>query len=162
MTDENEDLHDLLNSAYFYLKFRPRTEWEIRKHLNKKTERRHWSRDLVKKGIEHLKERGFIDDKEFIRLFVESRNSGKPKSAFVLTQELIRLGIIKELIDEYFVQKPQPEEELAMKALLPRWRRFSHLSKQARFQKASAFLYRRGFSFDISKETIKALEEQYP
>jgi regulatory protein len=162
MIDENQDLHDLLNLAYFYLKFRPRTEWEIRKYLNKKTERRHWSRDLVEKAIEDLKERGLINDKEFIRLFVESRNIGKPKSVFVLTQELIRLGIKKELIDEYFVQKPQPEEELAMKALLPRWKRFSSMSKQARFQKASAFLYRRGFSYDIIKETIKALEEQYP
>jgi regulatory protein len=159
MQESDEDLEVLHNYAYFYLKFRPRTEYEIRSYLNKKTTKRHWSKDLVEKVVESLKEQGLINDKEFVRLFVESRNLGKPKSTYVLTRELMRLGVKKDLIDEFFLQEPQPEEELAMKALQPRWRRFLSLSKQERFKKSTDFLYRRGFSFDLIKKTIEKLEE---
>ncbi|MBI4009170.1 RecX family transcriptional regulator [Candidatus Roizmanbacteria bacterium] len=154
----NDDLQVLLNYAYFYLKFRPRTKKEVRDYLNKKTEKRHWSRDLVEEAIKDLEQQNVINDKEFVRWFVEQRNISKPKSQFVLKGELLRFGIAKELIDEYFSQHTQPEEELAFHALQSKWRRFQSLSKKERFEKAAAFLSRRGFSFDLIRKTIKDLE----
>lgn len=156
----NEDLQTLLNYAYFYLKFRPRSKKEIRDYLNKKTEKRHWSRDLVEKAIKDLEEQNLINDKEFVRWFVEQRNRAKPKSQFVLKGELLRFGIAKELIDEYFSNHEQPEDELALQALQSRWRRFQTLPKKERFEKSAAFLARRGFNFDIVKKTIKKLEDK--
>ncbi len=155
MTD---DLQGLLNYAYFYLKFRPRTVKEMRDYLYKKIEKRHWSRDDVEKAIKGLVELGMLNDIEFIRLFVEQRNSAKPKSKFVLKRELLRHGVSRELIDEYFTGHPQNEEELAFKALERHWPRFKNLSPRARFQKAAAYLMRRGFGFDIFKKIIDRLE----
>lgn len=160
MNASNEDLQSLLNYAYFYLKFRPRTKKEVRNYLYKKIEKRHFSRDVADQAIVDLEEQGLVDDKKFVEWFVEQRNRAKPKSQFVLKGELLRFGIAKELIDEYFSTHEQPEEELAIKALQSRWHRFQSLPKKERFEKAATFLARRGFAFDIVKKTIEKLEEK--
>lgn len=150
-----DDLQQLLNYAYFYLKFRPRSKKEVLDYLNKKIEKRHWSKDYVDKAIKQLEERKFIDDKEFVSWFVEQRNTTKPKSQFVLTGELLRFGVAKDLIDEYFLTHPLEEEELAEKTLRNRWHKFKSLPKKERFEKAANFLARRGFSFDLIKKTVE-------
>ena len=154
MTD---NLQGLLNYAYFYLKFRSRTIKEMRDYLYKKIEKRHWSRDDVEKVIRELLELEMLNDREFIRLFVEQRNLAKPKSEFVLKRELLRHGVSRELIDEYFTVHPQNEEELAFKALEHHWSRFKNLSPRVRFQKAVMFLMRRGFGFEVAKKIFEKL-----
>lgn len=156
--EQKEDLQILLNYSYFYLKFRPRTKKEVKNYLYKKIEKRHFSRDVADKAIIELEEQGLVDDKKFVEWFVEQRNLAKPKSQFVLKGELLRLGITKELIDEYFENNPQPEENLALKALQSKWNRFQRLEKRKRFEKSAAFLSRRGFSFDIIRKTIEKME----
>lgn len=158
MEESEEDLQPLLNQAHFYLKFRPRTEQEIRNYLNKKILKRHYSIDSVQKVIDNLKEQGFINDAEFTRIFVESRTINKPKGKFVLTQELLRHGINKKIIEEYFENNEVDEESLVLKTLEPRWDRFKSLGKRERFQKAAQFLLRRGFGYDLIKKAIEKME----
>jgi len=155
----NEDLQPLLNKAFFYLKFRPRTKKETENYLLKKVKATHWSTDDVKKIIQHLEELDFINDKKFIALFVENRNILKPKGQRVLVQELIRLGVDKEIIDDYFSNNLLNEEELAFKTLKPRWNRYKNLDKRKRFEKAMGLLLRRGFSCETAKQTIIKTEE---
>src|SRR3990167_4606871 len=121
----DDDLQTLLNYAYFFLKFRPRTKKEVQDYLLKKIKKGHWSTDDVEKAIKQLEEQNLINDKEFVRWFIEQRNTSKPKSQFVLKGELLRFGITKELIDNYFIEYDQPEDDLALRALQSRWRRFS-------------------------------------
>lgn len=155
----DEDFQKLLNYAYFFLKFRPRTRKEIKIYLNKKIQKHHWSQDDVKKVIQHLENIELINDKNFIKWFVEQRTIIKPKGTRVLRQELLKHGLEKEMIDEYFSSYSMDEEQLAEKTLQERWQRFKNLDKRKRFEKAAGFLLRRGFSFDIAKTTIKMLEE---
>lgn len=159
MNDTNQDFQSLLNYAYFFLKFRPRTENEMRRYLLKKIKTRHWSTDAVKMAIACLKEQKLIDDAEFTRWFIEGRVKTKAKSKFILVQELLRLGVDKETIDEYFLQNEIDEEKLALKTLRSRWGRFENLEKRQRFQKASQFLLRRGFEFDLVKKTIVKIDK---
>ncbi len=156
--DNNELFQKALNYAYFYLKFRNRTEKEISRYLEKKAKRFYWTETTISAVIKTLKEQDLIDDKKFIQWFVNQRNLFKPKSVFILKNELFKLGVAKELIDEYFSDHPQNETELAYKTLLPRWQRFFNLSSRERFKKASQFLLRRGFSFEIVKRTIAKIE----
>ncbi len=158
MSIYKEDLQGLLNYAYFYLKFRPRSKKEVKDYLLKKIKKRHWSTDSVAKVLSELEEQALVDDKAFVSWFIEQRNAAKPKSQFVLKGELLRFGIAKDLIDEYFNTNEQPEEELALKALQSRWRRFQTLPKKERFEKSASFLLRRGFSFDIIRKVISDLE----
>jgi regulatory protein len=155
----DDDLIPLLNMAFFYLKFRPRTIKETRDYLNKKVRTTHWSHEAVDKIINHLIEQKFLDDQEFVRYLVESRTRTKIKGVFAIKQELSKYGVEKELIDEYFAKTEINEEALAEKILSPRWPRFKNLPAKKRFEKAVNFLARRGFNFEISRKTYKKLSD---
>jgi len=153
----NDDLQGLLNKAYFYLKFRPRTVAEMRRYLYKKIIKTHWSRADADKVIDYLIDRKLLDDQQFISLFVEERKTLKPKGRFVLEQELLRHGIYKDLIDNYFDDNPVDEVFLAKKTLEKYWQRFKNLAPDKRFKKASQFLLRRGFGYDVVRKTIEEI-----
>lgn len=144
--------------AFFYLKFRPRTIKETRDHLYKKVSTTHWSRGSVDKVIIHLVELKFLDDQKFIDYLVASRTRTKIKGIFAIKQELNRFGVEKELVDEYFSKTEINEEELAEKILSHRWPQLKSLPKQKRFEKALSLLQRRGFNFEISRQTIGKFE----
>ncbi len=156
----NNDLIPLLNLAFFYLKFRPRTVKETRDYLYKKVRTTHWSHEAVDKVINHLIAQKFLDDKEFINYLVTSRTRTKIKGIYAIKQELNRFGVDKELIDEYFAKTEINEEELAEKILERRWPRLKTLPKQKCFEKAMSLLQRRGFNFEISRKTIEKLSEK--
>ena len=150
----DDDLIPLLNMAFFYLKFRPRTIKETREHLYKKVRTTHWSHEAVDKVIDHLIELKFLDDKELINYLVTSRTRTKVKGIYAIKQELNRFGVDKELVNEYFENTKINEEALAEKALCHRWEIIKNLPKQKRFEKALSFLQRRGFNFDVCRKII--------
>ena len=153
----DDDLLPLLNKAYFFLKFRPRSEKEVREYLYKKTTTTHWSHEAADKIIEKLKSQELIDDEKFIESFVHSRTALKPKGEKMLRQELLQKGINKELIDNFFSNNIVDEEKLELQILEKRWPRFKSLDGRKRFEKATRFLMSRGFSYDICKKTIEYL-----
>jgi regulatory protein len=153
----DEDLIPLLNKTYFFLKFRPRSEKEVREYLFKKVSTTHWSRDAAEVIIQKLKSQELIDDVKFVDWFIRQRTILKPKSQRLLTRELKQKGINDELIEKYFSKNILNEEALAFEILSKRWPRFKGLTSQKRFEKAARFLMSRGFSFDLSKETIEKL-----
>jgi len=153
----DNDLLPLLNIAFFYLKFRPRTIKETREHLYKKVRTTHWSHEAVDKIIDHLIELKFLDDKAFIDYLVRSRTATKVKGVYAIKQELYRFGVDKALVDEYFSNTEINEEEFAKKALAGRWDRLKTLPKQKRYKKAMSFLQRRGFGFDVCRKIIEKL-----
>jgi regulatory protein len=148
-----------LNYAYFYLKFRPRTEKEVANYLQKKSERFHFEQKIIDQVIQELKEQNLINDQDFIKWFVEQRGSAKPKSRFALTTEMMRLGVDKDLINNYFDNHPLEEDDLAFKALSRRWHQWNDLPHLKRRQKATAFLSRRGFSFEIIRRAIDKVKQ---
>lgn len=156
----NEDLLALLNKAYFFLKFRPRSEKEVRDYLYKKIKSKHWSRDDAEKIIEELKEEELIDDKKFVDWFVRARTTLKPKGQRLLIRELKQKGISDELIEKYFSENTVDEESLALKILEKRWPRYRNFDSRKRFEKACRFLMSRGFGFDLTKKTIAELAEK--
>ena len=154
----DDDLIPLLNFAFFYLKFRPRTISETREHLYKKVRTTHWSHEAVDKVINHLIELKFLDDKAFIDYLVRSRTATKVKGVYAIKQELYRFGVDREIVDDYFTNTEINEEELAKKALARRWEIIRNLPKQKRYEKASNYLRSRGFGFDIARRIIEKFE----
>lgn len=157
--DEKEQLNKALNLSYFLLKFRPRTKKEIEVYLKKKSQKHSFTPDDIQSAIQTLDEQGLIDDKEFIDWFVKSRINQKQKSEWVLKRELAQHGVQKELIGDYFQQKPIDEEAMVFKALSQRWSRWQSLSILTRFKKAADFLLRRGFKFELIKKAIAKFEK---
>ncbi|MGB9707684.1 MAG: hypothetical protein ACPL1D_02950, partial [Microgenomates group bacterium] len=66
-------------------------------------------------------------------------------------------GISSHLIDEFFEQNPLDEEKLAFEALKSKWIYFKNLTEEKKYQKAIAFLLRRGFSFSLAKKTFQKI-----
>ena len=153
----DNDLIPLLNIAFFYLKFRPRTIKETRNHLYKKVRTTHWSHEAVDKIINHLIKLKFLDDNAFIDYLVNSRIKTKVKGIYAIKQELYKFGVDRELVNEYFSNTKINEEELAEKFLSSRWPRLKSLLKQKRFEKALSLLQRRGFNYEVSRKTIEKL-----
>jgi regulatory protein len=161
MNPENAKLFQkALNFAYFYLKFRSRTEREIVLYLQKKAEKYGFTPEVIQSVVEDLKHNDLINDAEFVKMYVESKTKSKPTGANVLKMELMRLGVQKDFLIEHFEDSPVDESQQAMQALEKRWHRFSTLDQKKRFEKAASFLMRRGFSFDTVKKTIAQLEEK--
>jgi len=147
-----------LSLAYHYLSFRPRTVIEVERYLQKKALKYLFTQEEIQAALEILKDQGFLNDLEFIKSYVSSRNSLKPKSERILTLELKKLGVSQADIDVYFSDNAPDEMELAQKALQKKMKSLSLISDgKKRFVKAISFLQRRGFSYDIAKESYNKL-----
>jgi regulatory protein len=100
-----------------------------------------------------------LNDKKFIEEYVSFYSKNNPKSKKVLTLELLKKGVNKNLIDEYFLKNQLDEEEIAFLLLKKRWKRWQDLKEKKRLKKAFDFLGRRGFSFETVKKVVEKLEE---
>lgn len=139
--------------SYHFLSFRPRSVFEVQMFLKKKALRYRFSENEIQAAIEILKEQGFLNDKEFIKSFVSTRNTLKPKSRNVLQMELKKFGISPEDIDTYFSENTVDEEGLASLALQKKAKSLRMIAdEKKRFIRAISFLQRRGFSYDIAKK----------
>ena len=147
-----------LSLAYRYLSFRPRTVMEVEKYLQKKALKYLFTAGEIAAALELLKDQGYLNDLEFIKSFVNSRNLLKPKSKRVLKMELKGLGVSQMNIDTYFSENSTDEGELAQKALRKKMKSLSLIpDEKKRFIKAVSFLQRRGFSYDVAKKAYLQL-----
>ena len=159
MTDD-ELLQKARNLSYFYLKIRPRSEWEIREYLLKKVKKYGFTESIIDDTVTRLKELKFVNDKEYVEWYVRVRSREKPRSEYLLKLELKRRGIAQSHLEDYFEDDVIDEEKLAVEALSRVWRRISREEKQKRFQKAMSHLARRGFRYDVIKKAIAEMEEK--
>ena len=143
-----------LSLAYFFLKFRARTEKEIERYLEKKSLRFHFDGNTIQETIKQLKEQGYIDDKKFVAMYARDRTLLKPRSTFLLRRELTHLGISKDLIEEYFSQHETDESALALKTLNTRKKSLVRQDEKTRFKKAISYLLRKGFTYDVAKKAF--------
>ncbi len=76
MVNELKKIDRPLNLAIRYLSYQPRTVHEIKIFLKKKE----FSSEMILKVIEILKEKQYLNDQEFAKLFIESKVKFKAKS----------------------------------------------------------------------------------
>ncbi len=107
-----EETHQILQSAYRLLSYRPLSEKEMRDRLLKKG----WSKDQVAPVIAKLEDDGYLNDLDFARMFARDRVKSKYLGPAGLRSELYQKGIDRELIaqvvDEIYTEHP-PEEIIA-------------------------------------------------
>ncbi|MBT3177429.1 MAG: regulatory protein RecX [Desulfobacula sp.] len=138
-----------LNLAVAYLSYQPRTIQEMQKYLKNKG----FSEDIEKKIIAILLDKNYLNDKEFARLFIETRIKTKPKSKFALQYELEKKGInsyqIETLLEVY------DDQDLALKAAETKIKIWQNLDPGSFKKKMMNFLRYRGFNYDICISTMK-------
>lgn len=133
-----------LDIALYFLKFRPRSVFEI----TRKLEQKKIDDSEIKKTVDVLIKNGLLDDQEFAKMYVRDRNRFKPSGSYVLKMELKKLGLSEIDIENSLLE--QDEEKLAKQALESK-----HRYRDAEFEKQAQFLQRRGFSMNIVMKVLK-------
>jgi regulatory protein len=143
--------------AFFLLKFRLRSEYELTQRLRQKG----FAEETCRETVDFLKDRKFIDDRVFARGWV----TGRLKRPFGLKRirvELLQKGLAKEVIEETFAGIKAGYDEPGIISQLAR-QRFSRLKGidliKAK-QRVYGYLMRRGFSPDLIRDAVSKLAER--
>lgn len=167
---EVDDPAVVLEAAARFLEARPRSIAEIRRRLATAGYRR----DLVDAAIGRLVELGLVDDEEFARTWVASRDRARPRGEIALRRELQLKGIDRPIVDAVLAERadaPRDEpavdvDEVAARRLLARHARALERETDARRrrQRAYALLARNGFSPDVASRmaarTAEAVDDE--
>lgn len=129
------------------LSYRSRSEWELRDYLKRKNQ----APALTNKILNKLSERGYVDDEQFARRWVENRRLLKPISARKLAQELSQKHIDRQIIDKVLQEDETDELDELRKLVARKAKRYPDQ------QKLMAYLARQGFNYQDIKTVLDEL-----
>jgi regulatory protein len=149
---------DLTEGAYqralSFLSYRNRSEQEIRSNLSK----HHIPDEIIIDVLDKLRQSALVDDRAFARYWIENRAQFKPRGKRALSAELRQKGISREIIDDELCVVD--EEDLALQCARGKASRYKDLD-QINFQKKMyAYLNRRGFPYQVIKDTIQEIWQE--
>jgi regulatory protein len=144
-----------LNQAVRYLGYRPRSEAEIRQRL----QRHGYDSACAEKALAQLKAQGLVDDTSFARFWKDNRESFSPRSRRLTGQELRRKGLNGDIIEQVIGEID--DSESAYRAALGKARRLSPADYADFRRRLAAHLGRRGFGYDVIKDTVARVWQEY-
>ena len=135
------------------MRFRPRSIKEMAQRLKQKGHRGF----IIAQAIDELKEKDFLDDKVFAKLWIGDRISLKPSGKNLIVRELRSKGLDDESInaafneyegafDEYEIARPLARRKLGQ---------MKGVEGEKAKKKLLDFLSRRGFSYNTIWRIIK-------
>lgn len=149
----------LMDAALSFLTGRPRSRAEVRRRLlQSRRNRPAPAAEAVERVLASLAEKHLLDDYEFADYWVEQRERFSPRSSYALAQELRQRGVARETADA--VVDANRDAQRALDAARQRLRTLSGADYETFRAKLTAFLQRRGFSYAIARETVRALWEE--
>jgi len=158
----------VMEAAAAFLAVRSRSSEETRRRL------RHlgYPHGLCDQVVERLERLGYLDDHEFARAWVESRDRARPRGAVALRRELQLKGISDAIIAAALEGRGQApgagtpadgsdaDREAARKLLSKRARSLAREpDAYRRRQRAYALLARNGFAPDVCQEVAATLTD---
>lgn len=149
-----DQIEDGFQKALKYISYKPRTKFEVVKKLKEND----IDEDNISKVIETLVEKGYVNDFQFAKNWVENRSVYKPRSKKLISWELKNKQISEEIISEV-TGYMAPEEKLAILAAEKYARRLSGYEKEIFIRRLSGYLIRRGFSFSTVHTTDQTMWE---
>lgn len=134
------------NYAFLLLKFRLRSENEIRQRLKKKK----FDVDIIERTVSFLKDKGFINDDYFAKTWIESRIK-KPLGIRRLKAELSIKGINPAIIDTQIneIKKNYSEEDIVVGIVKAKLNKLKGIDPQKAKRRIYAYLLGRGFSPEV-------------
>ncbi|MEM7333435.1 MAG: RecX family transcriptional regulator [Chloroflexota bacterium] len=149
-----EDSYEVAKqTAMNFITYRPRSVSEVRKNLRGKS----FDDETIEKVLNRLIELEMLSDEAFVRYWVDQRTTFKPRSQMALRAELLKKGVAMDAIDA--VVSDVDETSAAQQAAQKQMSRWRFLDEETFRKKAMGFLQRRGFRFDIAKETTQLIWE---
>jgi len=147
-------LQQAVDRAYNYLSYRPRSREEVRRYLRRKET----PPETIEAALARLDRLDLINDHTFASFWVESREQFSPRGARALKNELRMKGVEREVVEEMIDDEKDEERALraGRKKALPLVRILGMDFATFRARLGS-FLQRRGFGYEVSTRTIRAL-----
>ena len=147
-----KEFGDCLAAALRFLSYRPRTIREVERRLEGR-----FTAPVVDKTITYLKDLRYLDDASFCQQWIASRERRRPKGSRVLRQELRRLGVEQNLLDEALVELDETTNACnAARKLANRLVARGCTAQEFR-HKLVPFLQRRGFTYGVASEALDLL-----
>lgn len=149
--------------ALEYALTRPRSQKELRDYLYRKTRDSRTKEGAVKKGVskevtarvyDRLTNKGYVNDENFARYWVENRQLRKGASRRKLQAELRAKGVDSSIITANLESTERSDAEEIQKVIHKKIARYEDE------QKLIQYLVRQGFSYDDSKAGVVAYREQ--
>ncbi len=149
-----EAQHQAMAAALRLLSYQARSEEELRRRLL----RRGLDAEAVQHAITRLRHMRLLDDAEFSRSFVESRQRWSPRGRRLLVSELTARQVDPALARQ--AAAVVDEEEAARRAAAPRARALASQPWPEFRRRLTAFLARRGFDYETAhRATLEAWSE---
>jgi regulatory protein len=142
---------ECVNAALHFLSYRPRSEMEVRKKLQK----RGFVIEVVDKVIDKLKKQKIVDDIAFAKFWTENRRSFRPKSRAMLKLELRRKGIENQIVEKETLNLDDNIGAYEAASKLA-WK-LKSLEQHEFYRRLTGHLRRRGFDYDVIKEVVGKL-----
>jgi regulatory protein len=148
---ESLQAEDTVETAYGkalnYLSYRPRSRAEVTGYL----EKRNLRESQIEAVAAKLERAGLLDDEAFARYWVENRERNRPKGLRALRFELRNKGISNKTIERVLVSVDVPES--AYRSAARKAQQLAHLDQGAFTKKMIEYLARRGFDYEVARET---------
>lgn len=160
LNNQKDFYNKVFNHSLYFLKFRPRSEKEVRSNLQKYLYKFGLQEDdrteLINKTIHRLKDLKFVDDWEFAKYWIDQRKRSKPKGKKVIAFELRQKGIDNDLAEVLVEQEFSDNlvNDLINKLIEKADRKYQYLPYLERKNKLTQFLLRRGFSYEEIRPVI--------
>jgi regulatory protein len=154
---KTEELVSARNVALRYLATRPRSVREVRDKLRD----REFADAEIGRVIEELKGSGLLDDEEFARIYIRNALALRPSGELLLRRKLLFLGVDKQTVERAISDtiRTGDREEQASRAAETFLKRSAKArrgeSPEKMRQRLSAYLARRGFSWDVIEGILK-------
>lgn len=126
----------------------------FRRELGAKLAARGYPENEIDAALDRLAERGFVDDRETARQWLEARLARGPEGRRRLSAELIRRGADSEVIDEVLAEQLPEDDRPAAREAAERWLR--RRAGEPRPDALARHLERKGFA----PGTIRGLLEE--
>jgi regulatory protein len=135
--------------AVHFLSYRPRSRVEIERYLRRKGAGNPVPSDVMNR----LEQAGYLDDEAFARFWVDNRQRFGPRGQRALGYELRQKGVSSQTIATAL--DGLDEERAAWQAIEGRLSKWNDLTHEQLRRKATAFLQRRGFDYEVIHLTFQ-------
>lgn len=151
-SDSEDNRARAFNYSLKYLSFRNRSVKEVHDYLIRKN----FIEDTINSVLKKLVDLKFLNDEEFARGWIESRQKYKGKSKFILKSELRMKGVSSDTI-EPLLNDAADDFETAKILFEKKKKTLGKLAPVEFKKKMAGFLSRRGFSWEIISKLFKQI-----
>jgi regulatory protein len=131
----------------------PRSRAELAESLAKKNV----PETIADRMLDRFEELGLVDDEEFARMWVQSRQRTRGLAPRVLAMELRRKGVADDIVREVLADlDPEAERAAAHRLVQKKLRSMAGLDDTTRIRRLTGMLARKGYPPQVAFDVVRA------